>query len=641
MNACCMTTNPEAPAAQTMELQTDTKHSTGSAHHPLDKDTADPTLEVPTDSKHASNDSSPKESDFTTAASGSSLPEFEVRIDSKGSAPQVPPGIALTPQAEIIVRMPSGACTNLRTMLAAALTSQAGATGADRTPQLDQVFLETGVQWHLLAELFGPATPQRAFALAMATLASPDALNATTVHDSKQQDLLTTRRVVADSNAKAPQDEQEIPMAAFEVPEFNSALAIGTTYPSPAGGLIRCQDGIYLGKYASVVTDGHGGNRQNAAEYANVRIAQTAAGSYVAALIETIGNTQTRPCTFLEQHYATLVQLASSAVRDLGIEGAAASCTATATYPDGKATFGVGNGVEKALLSDWKGSTIVESFCPPHDEYNVWGLGNILNDGHIGLKRYKNLAVKMFVLATDGLFKDAIRFVDITSKGKSAGESKQSGDSKGAGSGNFAAATLVALPLSQVRDMLVGALGERTRDTRVLTSDRRFAWFRAQDADHEAAADYLGEVGRQLPRRTLSAPQTALLREGAIPLITEYLKRADAKLQDRVFANVSKEDMLTLANLTREDQVQINTLAESLAIKHTRDVRDFKYQIEGYLDQRKSAVVVMATLKPILEAGNQAPLPDLASLVEAGRREGPYRNLVYLDDFAVLVRKLG
>ncbi len=138
-----------------------------------------------------------------------------------------------------------------------------------------------------------------------------------------------------------------------ECPSKSAALLTGSTFAHGPDAPLRCQDGVYLGTYSTVVTDGQGGHALH--DYDHLRAMQTSVGLMAAETIDQIGKLH-RPDSFLRDHHVTLVRLinaaayafkpnqeqgesgvAFTAVADFGWRGVYAfgvgDCTAAVRYP--------------------------------------------------------------------------------------------------------------------------------------------------------------------------------------------------------------------------------------------------------------------------------------------------------------------
>jgi len=130
-----------------------------------------------------------------------------------------------------------------------------------------------------------------------------------------------------------------------QCPSKSAALLTGSTFAHGPDAPLRCQDGVYLGTYSTVVTDGQGGHALY--DYDHLRAMQTSVGLMAAETIDQIGKLR-RPDSFLRNHHVTLVRLINAAAyafkpnQDQGESGVAFTAVADFGWR-GVYAFGVGD----------------------------------------------------------------------------------------------------------------------------------------------------------------------------------------------------------------------------------------------------------------------------------------------------------
>jgi len=233
--------------------------------------------------------------------------------------------------------------------------------------------------------------------------------------------------LVVSAASQAPQNLRAIPVATRNFPGRSAAVAIGTTYPNPAGAALFCQDGLYLGKYASVVTDGVQGHDEGTA--AEVRHAQLHIGMYVAAVIDTIGATKRSPCDFLREHYAQLLGMIAQAAKGLTGEASQACFTAVADFPDGTAVFGVGDCAARLVVRDKDGQRSVISFTAQPDDASTFALGG--RDATLPVNKLEiHENVERILIGSDGVLQTKNGLLDLGFETKKGANSTLAGSQR-------------------------------------------------------------------------------------------------------------------------------------------------------------------------------------------------------------------
>ena len=226
---------------------------------------------------------------------------------------------------------------------------------------------------------------------------------------------------------RAEADQVRLKTQKWEGRGDRAALALGSTYLWADGEPLRCQDGVYVSKHATVVTDGLGGHMERDA--ASVRDSQRAAGLLMASFIESAIATQLKPAQFLEQHAGELMQAADliSAATQCGRtsdaefekNGAPEGSTAfvaVANCPDGIVAFGAGDAT--AMLAFRKPGVAwqLAEFTPQPDAKSARGVDGIgrgefeLQAGKFKVERYKKISKGdevLIAVGTDGAFPKA------------------------------------------------------------------------------------------------------------------------------------------------------------------------------------------------------------------------------------------
>ena len=239
---------------------------------------------------------------------------------------------------------------------------------------------------------------------------------------------------VVDEASRAPQNVDQIPVAMKTLVGQSAAIAIGATYPNPPGALLRSQDGVYLGTHASVVTDGVQGH-ESEITYPEVRNAQVLVGTYVAALIDTIAATQSKPCEFLQQHHEVLLGMIARAVKDITNESGEACFVAVADYHDGTAVLGVGDCAARLVCNN-KGVRSVVPFTAQPEGAATMALGGRAE----WLPAYRFQVVdnvERILLASDGVLQAKDGLVDL---GRDTKQGEKPGVVGGTGGGGVAGA---------------------------------------------------------------------------------------------------------------------------------------------------------------------------------------------------------
>ncbi len=197
--------------------------------------------------------------------------------------------LRLSPSKEI--HLPSfhpGSATELTSLLRVGLKSQASST-------LLIQFINEG-KFAQISPLLTPDSPQAILV---------DAL------------LAVTTKVTAgqlESVVVAPESQTQVGCA-HQITEVQSGskragVLIGSTFPHGPGASVRCQDGVYLSRYATVVTDGQGGH--SADDYGHLRAMQSSVGLLTTSMMDRIGE-MSEPIDFLKKNGPTLVKLINAA----------------------------------------------------------------------------------------------------------------------------------------------------------------------------------------------------------------------------------------------------------------------------------------------------------------------------------------
>lgn len=277
-------------------------------------------------------------------------------------------------------------------------------------------------QWIQVAQKLPAGSPEHLFASAMANL------NAGEPGRGDGKGSHAPQQVVIGASETLPRHDQ-ISMARVSSDD-GRACAIGTTFVAPffqTGATMNTQDGVYFGKYGTVVTDGLGGHDRHSAF--PTQVTQAAAGVFTAAVLDEAASLD-QPAAFLEAHKKSLVKLlnlATGAARNgavdydrLGLpeEETRAALTALGRFKDGDFVLCLGDPRAVVLKKGWFGGTAMDvlsaqpgSVAPP----DVAGLGDLSEAVAVRkmmTRVYEPGTVRMVLLGTDGVFNDASRIAE-------------------------------------------------------------------------------------------------------------------------------------------------------------------------------------------------------------------------------------
>lgn len=509
-------------------------------------------------------------------------------------------------------------------------------------------------------------TPEKVFEEAMAQVSSmfgplAGLIRAGLYHDGL---LPPIRAFLVDGASQAPQNVEQIPVAMKTLAERSAALAIGSTYPNPARALLRSQDGVYLGQYASVVTAGIQGH-ESEITYAAVRKAQLLVGSYVAALIDTIGATQATPCAFLQKNHEVLLGMIAEAVKSLTNASAEACFVAVADYQDGTAVFGVGDCAAR-LVCNTKGERSVVAFAAQPEGAASMALGGRAQ----WLPAYQFQVVghvERILLASDGVLQAEAGLVDL---GMGTKQGMEQGVVAGAGVG--------AGPSGS---KLPGGVVDRNKDSKDVEESDFFASGKPKIAtrrlDPKAFCEASVAGARDMVYNALSE-QAAVLRFVSSHKQLESLRAADPEspilifldkasndskalptgalnhVQLRAQAGVYLQNLIVLGNKERGDLtkagLKIDTLNEMIVmVQQGMEIPEvmagldyaqdptLKNPLQAYLGRCLAVFNVHSAVDRVLKAVGQAPI-DRRTVTTAAKKElgKPLSSL--LDDFAMVVR---
>ncbi len=203
-----------------------------------------------------------------------------------------------------------------------------------------------------------------------------------------------------------------------------AAVALGSTYLLDDGQPLRCQDGLYLSKHATVVVDGLGGHMDRDAD--SVRTSQRAAGLLLSSVIESAIRTQRKPADFLNAQahelmkFVDLVSLATQfnvpaeQLMKSGDPEAQTAVVAVANCPDGLVAFGAGDCTALLSVKEGSGSKVIE-FTPQPDaksSRHVAGLGGgsfVATDATSRVIHLKPGVTRAMVVGSNGGLPKALR----------------------------------------------------------------------------------------------------------------------------------------------------------------------------------------------------------------------------------------
>lgn len=307
--------------------------------------------------------------------------------------------------------------------LASAMMPATHFCGFERAPAAWQVsrlrdHLDDG-EWQQAAGRLPRHSPQQAVALAIAACVGRPQAGLYSRETQGAGTAAPMESVIVDPSARVPADGT--PLTLQDFPRLCASTAIGSTYLAAIPGAeMACQDGIYLSRHATVVTDGLGGHTPSSA--GRVRVAQAATGQLVAQLIEVIARTETRPAEFLRRHLTALLGMLDQAVASALVAGVAeknrpeyvgamevrAAFVAVANLPDGTLAFGVGDCTAHLFTRGAGDHLRVVTFTPQPGqvaELDVGGLGDgSLRDDQIGIRQFPPGVIGRVVAGTDGVF---------------------------------------------------------------------------------------------------------------------------------------------------------------------------------------------------------------------------------------------
>lgn len=229
--------------------------------------------------------------------------------------------------------------------------------------------------------------------------------------------------------SQMPPVDGALPMAIRRFPEFDAAVACGSTYfdMAPTAPL-HLQDGIFLTRHATVVVDGLAGHSNW--DHAKIRVAQSATGAFVSSLVEALAIGQRRPAQYLRDHGFELVRMLDLAVRSavfalsdelgLGLKDleARAAFTAVARFQDGVVVFGVGDCTAHVFQRGPQGRLQLRSFTPQPGKVSPGDVGG-LGEGKVtraqfGLWHTAQVGqIERVAVGSDGVFNGEDGFVQI------------------------------------------------------------------------------------------------------------------------------------------------------------------------------------------------------------------------------------
>jgi hypothetical protein len=486
--------------------------------------------------------------------------------------------------------------------------------------------------------------------------------------------------LVVSAASQAPQNLRAIPVATRNFPGRSAAVAIGTTYPNPAGAALLCQDGLYLGKYASVVTDGVQGHDETAAE---VRNAQLHIGMYVAAVIDTIGATKPKPCDFLREHYAQLLGMIAQAAKGLTGEASQACFTAVADFPDGTAVFGVGDCAARLVVRDEDGQCSVISFTAQPDGASTFALGG--RDATLPVNKLEiHQNVVRILLGSDGVLQAKNGLIDLgfdTKNGatstlagsqfvgpalsKDSGPTALDGDSKEVQEADFLSQragskrprseppsserpryeTLFLHPqafceatVEDTRDVLYNALASQAVTLRVVSSHKSLEVLRASDPE-SPLLKFLDRAMSDSKAELTDRSKPAALRKHAELYLQRVLVLAHLKQNELVGMGVSPS---TLNALIKGGKSVPQALAAFDFEKYklaSQPLNVMKATVSAYLGLRQAMFNLQTAVNRSLAAANHTGL-NMDAIAEMVKAEIRNPVIQELDDFAFVVRDM-